>query len=340
MRRSIRTERKGKKMTAEEIIHSIDIVDYISQFTDLELRGDEYWGLSPLKQEKTPSFSIRPEEGCFYDYSSGIGGNVYTFAKAYFGCSNYEAMCKLKAFAGIDDSQETKTERMSATSVAKKYLPPQRKQKECTAQVLPDNYMDRYERRDDKLDAWRREGISDEALDRFIVRYDGFSDRLVYPIRNPDGTIINVGGRTLDSRWKEKKLRKYNYYFNWGTIETIYGLAENTQEIRNKHEIILFEGAKSVMLAYSWGIRNCGAILTSHLNPSQMKLLIKLGVDVVFALDKEIDITEDKHISLLRNFTNVYMLWDKDNFLDDKDAPVDKGKEVFEEIYSNRVRYK
>lgn len=66
--------------------------------------------------------------------------------------------------------------------------------------------------------------------------YDSFSDRLVYPIRNPDGKIVNVGGRTLDPAWKEKGLRKYTYFMAWGELKTIYGLAENMEGIREREK--------------------------------------------------------------------------------------------------------
>ena len=94
--------------------------------------------------------------------------------------------------------------------------------------------------------------------------YDSFSDRLVYPIRNPDGKIVNIGGRTLDPHWKEKGLRKYTYFMSWGELKTIYGLAENRDAILQKGEIILFEGCKSVLLADTYGIHNTGAILVKR----------------------------------------------------------------------------
>ena len=84
--------------------------------------------------------------------------------------------------------------------------------KERRGVILPDETMLRYEKRSDKLDVWRAEGISDSSLERFQVYYDAFSDRLVYPIRNLSGQIVNIGGRTLDPDWKEKKLRKYTYF--------------------------------------------------------------------------------------------------------------------------------
>ena len=199
--------------------------------------------------------------------------------------------------------------------------------------------MERYEKRDDKLAVWGQEGISRASMDKFQVYYDSFSDRLVYPIRNPDGKIVNIGGRTLDPAWKEKQLRKYTYFFPWGELKTLYGLAENIDSIKKQREIILFEGCKSVLLADTYGVHNTGAILTSHLNPNQMKLLVGLGCRVVFALDKDVSIREDHNIKRLKQFVNVEYIWDKENLLDDKDSPVDKGKEVWEKLYEGRLSW-
>ena len=321
-----------------ELILSIDIVEYLSQFVDLEQRGEEFWGLSPFKDEKTPSFSVRPSPPCFYDYSSGIGGNVFTFVRYYFHCSADEAIKILQEYAGNGDGESESHGILNATRVCLKYKKHRNAPKPSKSSVLPDDYMSRYEKRDDKLQIWRDEGISDEALNRFQVYYDSFSNRLVYPIRNPDGKITNVGGRTLDPDWKEKKLRKYTYFLPWGTLDTVYGLAENMEEIKKQREIILFEGAKSVMLAYGWGIRNTGAILTSHLNPAQMKLLAKLGVRTVFALDSDVDVRNDHNIKKLAYYTRVEYISDKDGLLNPKDAPVDHGEEVFRKLLSERRR--
>jgi DNA primase len=123
-------------------------------------------------------------------------------------------------------------------------------------------------------------------------------------------------------------------------MDTIYGLFDNLDEILKKREIILFEGCKSVLLADTWGIKNAGAILTSHLNPHQMKILARLGCRVVFALDKEIRIREDHNIQKLKNYVEVEYLWDREDLLDDKDAPVDKGAEVFLKLYDGRLMFR
>jgi len=325
-------------MELNQLIESIDIVEFISQFVDLEQRGDEWWGLSCFKSEKTPSFSVRKTPPCFFDYSSGIGGNVFTFVKYYYKCGASKAIEILKKYVGFNGEIAAPREKLAATVVCKRFQKQKTIKKASEATVLPDDYMERYEKRDDKLAVWEQEGISRESLDKFQVFYDSFSDRLVYPVRNIDGKIVNIGGRTLDPLWKEKKLRKYTYFQSWGSLDTIYGVAENMQCIKKSGEIILFEGCKSVLIADTWGIYNCGAILTSHLNPQQMKILAKLGCRVVFALDKDVNIREDHNINKLKQYVNVEYICDKGNLLDEKDSPVDKGRETFEKLYSQRLK--
>lgn len=325
-------------MELRDLIASINIVDFISQYIELEQKGDEFWGLSCFKEEKTPSFSVREDPPCFYDYSSGIGGNVFTFVKFYFHCGAGKAIQILKEYAGINGELSSPREKMSATLVCKRFQRPKTPSKTSSATILPDNYMERYEKREDKLAIWEQEGISRASLDKFQVFYDAFSDRLVYPIRNMDGKIVNIGGRTLDPLWKEKKLRKYCYFHSWGTLDTIYGVAENMQEIKKRGEIILFEGCKSVLIADTWGIHNCGAILTSHLNPNQMKILLKLGCRVVFALDKDVRIRDDHNINKLKQYLNVEYIWDREDLLSEKDSPVDKGQDVFRRLYEQRLK--
>lgn len=326
-------------MELSELIESVDILDYISQYTDFTEKNGEYWALSPLKDENTPSFSVRKETNSFFDFSSGIGGNVLTFIRYYDKCSMAEAVEKLKKYSGFNGKVSSR-KRLAAIEVAKRFAPPRNTAKKAKGTVLPDDYMERYEKRDDKLAVWEHEGISRASIDKFSVYYDSFSDRLVYPIRSPDGKIVNIGGRTLDPHWKEKGLRKYTYFMSWGELKTIYGLAENRDAILQKREIILFEGCKSVLLADTYGIHNTGAILTSHLNPNQMKLLAALGCRVVFALDKDVCIRDDHNIKRLKQFVNVQYLWDKDNLLGEKDSPVDRGQETWKKLYEGRLSWR
>lgn len=327
-------------MEVSEIVDSVDILEYISQFCDPQEKDDgEYWCLSPLKEEHTPSFSINKDIQRFYDFSSGKGGNVLDFICAYNQCDFLTGLRILKKYAGVTDNSSSSTpNRLLATSVAKRFQSKPKKEKSSKTSILPSDYMDRYEWNTEKLAVWEREGISMESMIRFQVRYDPFSDRLVYPIRDVDGNIISVCGRILDPNYKEKNLRKYTYFQSIGALDTIYGLSDNICSIKECGEIILFEGAKSVMLADGWGIKNTGAILTSHLNVNQFKILLKLGARVSFALDAEIDIREDSNIMKLKQYTNVYWVRNRGDILSPKDSPTDKGEDIFRTLYNERRR--
>lgn len=331
-------------MDLQDIISKIDIAEYIGRYVELEQRGEELWGISPFTYppECTPSFSVRPATGQFYDFSSHIGGNLFTFIKHYHKTDAKNAVRIMKEYLGIDPSSEissTRIEKIAGTDVCKRFLKKNTIEKQANAIILKPDQMDRYEINRDKLEIWRKEGISDEAMRFFDVRYDGFSNRIVYPIKDINGNIVNIGGRTLDPEYKEKKLRKYTYFNGWGgRLGVVYGLYENMADIREAKRVILFEGVKSVMIARGFGYRNCGAILTSHLNPYQAKLLAALGVTCVFAFDKEIFAGDDRNVQFLKKYVRVEYIYDSKNLLDDKQAPVDKGKDVFDTLYSDRRR--
>lgn len=328
-------------MDIAELVSKVDIVDYISQYVDLEERGDEWWGLSPFKQENTPSFSVSPDVGRFYCFSSGKFGDVIEFIQLYHNCSFPRAVKILQEYAGVDGEVTTlNSARLQSTDIAKKFAVKTKTAKQSSGIKLPPDYMNKYEWREDKFATWIDEGISLDALRFFQVRYDAFSDRIVHPIKDIEGNIINVCGRTLDPLYKEHKLRKYTYFKPLGTLNTIYGLSDNMDDIKKKKEIILFEGAKSVMKAYGWGFKNCGAALTSHVNDRQFEILMKLGVRVVFALDADVDIREDRNVMRLKPYTTVEWITDWEDLLQPKDAPVDRGKDIFEHLYRQRIRFR
>lgn len=327
-------------MDLTELIESIDIAEYIGQYVDLEEKNGELWGISPFTSppEKTPSFSVRPESGTFYDFSSGIGGSLFTFIQFFHKKTKKEVVEELKRYAGVDGALsggEKLCNMLNATTIAKRFIVKKVNKKENKIAVLSPTYMERFEDRPDKLEVWRKEGITDEAMRFFGVKYDSFSNCIVYPIKNEHGDIVNVGGRTLEPNFKERGIRKYTYFKPWGgQMSVIYGLSENFSEIKAKNEIILFEGMKSVLLARGYGFKNCGAILTSHLNPGQMKILARLGVRVTFALDKDVDVTKDHNAQILKQYNNIYYLYDFKNLTGAKDAPVDKGEAVFRQLYT------
>lgn len=325
-----------------ELCQSIDVVDFFSKFTHLEQKGREWWGLTPFQEEKTPSFSVDPDNHVFYCFSTGYGGNAIDFLKYYYHCSFHEAVEKLKQYCGAEGISLEQKDRLVATNICKKFRKRPNAAKQSTAKILSATCMDKYIE-NSHLETWLNEGISQETLDKFQVRYDPMANRIVYPIHNLKGEIVNIGGRTLDPDWKDKGLKKYNYYQSWGTISVVYGMYENQDAILKSRNLTLFEGCKSVLLANTWGIEDCGAILTSHLGQNQMMTLLgfcsRNRISLTFALDKEIDIRKDKHIMQLRKYLNIYYIWDLNNLLPDaKMAPVDMGKEVFEKLLCQKYK--
>jgi DNA primase len=320
---------------AAELLEKVDIIDYISQFCELEERDGEWWGLSPLKREFTPSFSVNREQQVFYDFSSGCGGNLYTFVQKYHKVSFPKAIKLVANFAGVD-GEVTPVHHMAAASIMKQFRPRTTSEKTAEYTILAPDIMTQYKRDLSKLNVWEEEGISLSSMDKYEVRYDKVSDRLVFPVKNADGEIINISGRTLDPLWKEKKLRKYTYFQKLGICDVIYGLHEALPSATERNEIILFEGAKSVMLADTYNFKNTGAVLTSHLNMYQMRILLKLGLRVVFAFDSEVNIRYDKNIKTLKRFIPVEYIYNFNDLLEPKESPVDRGRDVFITLYENR----
>ena len=330
-------------MEVSDILDSVDIVEYVSQYTSLEEKGGEYWGLSPFKQEDTPSFSVRKESGLFYDFSAGFGGNLIDFIVRHDSVGVSQAINKLKRYAHITDGESGEPyRRPSAARIAKRYGPKKRQFKPCTAKKLPENCMEKFEFREDKLAVWHDEGIPWQVMRDWGVRYDAVDNRIVYPIRDLDGNIFCISGRTLDPDYKQKRIRKYTYTSEIGSLPTLYGFSDHRQAILDAKEIILFEGCKSVLKMEGWGKRNACALLTSHLSPYQFDFLVKLasfhGVRVVFALDSDVDIEKDANISRLCSYARVEWVRNVDGMLAEKEAPVDRGREVFEKLYTMRRR--
>lgn len=329
-------------MDTAELMSLVNFPEYAESVgITLEYKNGEYWGLSPFKEEKTPSFSINEEKQAFYDFSSGKGGNLLQFIMDLRHCDLYHATKELMQYAGVSDEQVSFSTRPLLVRIARKYRPDNRHKPEILSSVTPmsESYMDFYENNSSKLSVWTKEGMSEEVLNRFQVRYDPFANRLVFPIRDYDGKIVNICGRTLDEDYKAKGQRKYTYYKKWGgSMNVLFGYPEHLEEIKKCREALIFEGAKSVFIAETWGYTNGLALLTSHLSEGQFRELVKLGVHIVFALDEDVDIIKDKNIQRLRRYCAVSYIKDTAHLLSEKMSPVDAGREVWNRLYEQRKR--
>ena len=78
-----------KQPTSCEEAKQIDMVSYLSQlgYEPTKIRNVDYWYLSPLRNEKTPSFKVNRKLNRWYDHSLGKGGNLIDFAILYNNCT-------------------------------------------------------------------------------------------------------------------------------------------------------------------------------------------------------------------------------------------------------------
>lgn len=326
-------------MDIQELVQKADLLDYVGRYVEMNRDGGEWFGVCPFHGDTDPSFSISESNPLvYYCFGCGVSGNILHFIRGYHKVGFSKAIELLKEFVGY--TGEINGNGSSDVMRIFRQFQPKKKEEVPEHIVLAEDFMRRYDTYAPQLELWTEEGISNEAMQRFDVAFDWRNERIVFPIRDNDGNIISVSGRTVDPDWKKKQLRKYSYYNKIRGVDLLYGLYENQKEIANKKQVIVFEGAKSVMKAYGYGYDNCVALLTSHLNDWQLKILIKLGCEVVFALDKGVDVKADKNITRLRQFCPVYYIKDRSGMLNDKDSPVDKGREVFDSLFGEKRRLK
>ena len=91
----------------KEVINRTSIVEIINSTVPLKKKGSNYFGLSPFKKEKTPSFSVNEEKKIFHCFSTGEHGNVIDFLIKVKGYSFKDALYELADKAGIELSYKS-----------------------------------------------------------------------------------------------------------------------------------------------------------------------------------------------------------------------------------------
>ena len=92
---------KYPKEYLEEIKIRLKVSQVVGKYVQLKKRGKEYIGLSPFKNEKTPSFTVNDEKGFYHCFSSGEHGNIFDFLIKTQSIGFGEAVKKLAAEAGL-----------------------------------------------------------------------------------------------------------------------------------------------------------------------------------------------------------------------------------------------
>lgn len=318
----------------EQIEDNVDLLEYVSNQIDLRQRGNDYFGHCPLHVDNTPSFSITPEKNKYYCFSCNRGGKIIKYLMDYEKLSWGAAVEKAAKLGNTDLSKMCKSETMS-------YLKTVRRTKvakiEPVHQILDESILKRF--RCGSVSQWEVEGILPETLKEFQIMMDDGSSRIVYPVRDIDGNLINIKGRTTVKNFKLLKLMKYINYYPIGEMDYFQSLDKTLPYVKATKEIIIFESIKSVMKIWQWGYKNSASAEKHTLTDYQIRLLARLGVDVVLAWDADVNYYSQevmRDINKLRKITNVFIVTNINNILGKKDSPADQGRENWEFLYQNK----
>lgn len=326
----------------EELSEQVNIVDLIGQTEELHRKGQNYFIKCPFHSEDdTPSLCIYPATNKWYCFGCNAGSSVYDWIMMKNNVSFGEAVEIVSQMVGTDIEQYAESESIAFLKRLKK----QKNNKDISVNIrktldFAEDYLNKYS--EELPEEWLTEDMTAEALKTYNIRIDIHSNRIVYPVFDADNNFIGVKGRTRIKAYKELGLSKYMNYYKIGTIDYFQGWQQAAEEIKNRKSVIIFEGIKSCIKAWGWGIKNTVASETSKLSDGQLQLLIKYGIpEVIIAWDSDQnyrDIIRDSKIQMLKKFTNLYVVVGQTSLLGDKAAPVDKGEKIFRELLERKVK--
>lgn len=326
--------------TLAEIDDNVDLLEYVKNEIDLRQRGNLWFGSCPLHSDSTPSFAVYPDNH-YFCFSCGRSGGIISFLKDYEGLSFREAVDKASVLANVDISKMC----VSQTFLFNKQIKKSHRCKEPHKhEILDWSIYEQY--RKSPIKEWQAEGIKQEVMDLFQIRYDDKSNRIVYPVLQSNGDLIGVKGRTLWGDYKRLGICKYMNYYPIGVMDFFQGANVTLPYIKKSGEVKVFESIKSVMKMYGNGIKDCVSAEKHTLTPEQRLWLIRQRVDVVLCWDSDVDYRSPdvkRDLDCLKRFTNVYVIDDKKHLLggqENKNSPIDCGFEVWKELYANRRKIK
>lgn len=208
-----------------------------------------------------------------------------------------------------------------------------------------------------KIKPWLREGISQEAIDKAQIGFYPGGDQITIPHFDKDNRLIGVRGRTLCEEEAEyfgkyRPLKINNQLYNHPLGMNVYGLNWAQNNIKTMEKAIVMESEKSVLKYMSFfGMENSIAVACcgSNISAYQIHMLIAAGAkEIVVAFDRDWekigDATHLRQIASFRKLNDKYKNYVGLSFINDskkltvqKDAPIDKGPEIFLELFKNRV---
>lgn len=307
----------------DDIRERSNIVDIVGQYVQLKKSGKNYFGLCPFHNEKSPSFSVAEDKQIYHCFGCGRGGNVFGFLQELEGLSFPEAVLKVAEISDIPlDEQYKQTEAIDATSSQQNQLIAlHEKAAEVYHHMLVNTAAGQ-----GALDYLLERGLTMALIDEFqigfapneraflekvfmnekanaalfadtglfVQRNDGlladrFYQRIMFPIRNPQGKTIGFSGRWFQTEQDDGKDQpKYlnspeTLLFN--KRDVLFNFDKARRSIRKEGQVFLFEGFMDVIAAWQSGIENGIASMGTSLTNQQIANIERVATEVILCYD-------------------------------------------------------
>lgn len=299
----------------EQLRANTDIESVISPYVNLRRRGKNLVGLCPFHNEKTPSFTVYPENGSFYCFGCGVGGDVITFVRRMENLDYMEAVKQLADRAGMalpedgydDTLAKKRTAVLAANRAAAKFFHSQLFT-EQGRQAL-DYFLDRGLAPETirhfglgfAPNDWRtlKRHLNEQGFDDVLLEsanllrrsdkngkvsyYDNFRNRVMFPIIDPRGNVIAFGGRVLDD--SKPKYINTSDTLVYKKSNGVFAL--NFAKNGNDGKLIIAEGYMDVIALHQAGFTNAVACLGTALTKEQANLLSRYADTIILSYDAD-----------------------------------------------------
>jgi DNA primase len=291
---------KYPKEYLNEIKLRLKVSQVVGKTVQLKKRGKEFIGLSPFKNEKSPSFTVSDEKEFYHCFSTGEHGNIFDFVMKTKSMGFGEAVKVLASEAGMqpyrfsnfDEKKEKKY--ITYKSILRDYLIFFQKELfknlDNSLEYLKKRNLDENTIKEFKLGyvPWKnnfydllKKKYAEEDINLTGLYYksdktgkfiDRFNSRIIFPINNLTGDAIAFGGRII----KESKLAKYinspeTEFYKKG--RTVFNLDKVKSLRLETDEVIIVEGYMDVLSLTSSGINNVIANSGTALTDNQIELI-------------------------------------------------------------------
>lgn len=188
---------------------------------------------------------------------------------------------------------------------------------------------------------WAREGIMPWTREKFGLAYSYKNKRVIMPMRYwLTGELLGFNQRTTVENYEEFGIKKYLITPTYPKYLNLYGLYENYESIQKAGYVVVAESEKSVLKRDSLGDGTVVALSGKTMSNEQVRILMGLNVEVIVALDKDVNINEVRMMcSKFKDARRVSYIWDSTDILKDKDAPMDANNTDYRFLLKNRISY-